>query len=313
MTAHSPLVSIILPTYNRERVLQKAVESILLQTFQNFELIIVDDGSTDNTEKMIRQTFEDGRIKFHRYLPNQGATHARNVGINHAVGQFIAFQDSDDVWTPDKLMKQVTVIQSAPDDIGAVYTAYYRDENGKMTYMPAEKTGRSIASKAVSRLFYLFVATPTVLLKKECLENVGSFDESLPRLQEWELWIRLSEHCGFQYIDEPLVVSRYQPDSITANQPALVRAFESILAKHRTILERDRQSMADLFAIFGRHLLVAQETFSKGRSYLLTAAGLKPMKVKYILLVLFSSLGYRQSDNIRKVYRYLRFRNRNNS
>lgn len=304
MTGNNPLVSIILPTYNRASLLPKSIKSILLQTFADFEIIVVDDGSTDNTEVIVKM-FADKRIRYCKRFEHQGAASARNIGIKQASGTYIAFQDSDDIWLPDKLAKQMEVLQKADRDVGVVFTGYWRITNNKKQYMPVHAATSDKAAKTVSELLFLFVATPTVLIKKECLEQSGMFDERLLRLQEWELWIRLAETYRFAYIHEPLVISRYQPESITANYQALVTSFELILERHRRIFDRDGDRLARLLAIFGRHLLSSPETFGQGRDYLWRAATLKPTNLRYLMYLVFSRLGFQTGDKLRRFYRLI--------
>jgi glycosyltransferase involved in cell wall biosynthesis len=306
MTRNNPTVSIILPTYNRAAFIGRSIETILSQTFRDFEIIIIDDGSTDNTAEIVTSMLGDNRIIYERYVGNRGAPCARNIGIRRSSGRYVTFQDSDDTWTRDKLMKQVRAMEEATQDTGVVYTGYYRLEGSRKIYMPVPTSDYAKASEAISRLFYLFVATPTALIRKECLEAVGLFDETLPRLQEWELWIRMCQRYRFQYINEALVMSHHQAESISTNHQALITAFELILQKHRQILEGDKGRLADLYAIFGRHLLTSPKTFLEGKNYLRAAVRMRPMKVQYILLVLFSALGFRQSNMIRELYRSVR-------
>lgn len=302
MSKRSPTVSVVLPTYNRAGSIPMSVKSVLLQTFQDFEVIIVDDGSTDNTEEVVH-TINDSRVKYIKCDRNYGATHARNVGIQIASGRYIAFQDSDDQWLPEKLRKQVEVLHSAKKNIGVVYNAYWRVINNKQIYMPVDAPNTEKAKAVVAELFFLFVATPTVLVRKECFERSGVFDERLPRLQEWELWIRMSQNYKFEYINEALVASYYQSQSITADHESLITSFDLILKKHGQILHQDRNKLAKIFAIFGRHLLSSQKTYGHGRDYLLKAFSLKPTSSKYILYLAFSYLGYGASNMLRKLYR----------
>lgn len=305
MTSKNPIVSVILPTYNREHLIVDSIQSILSQTFQNFEIIVVDDGSTDNTEKTVSK-IRDHRIKYLKYPENRGATYARNIGIKQASGTYIAFQDSDDLWLPDKLTKQVKSLQKSTNHVGAVYTGYWWIVNGKKHYMPFLASNKKKVEKIISRLFFLFVGTPTVLLKRECFERVGLFDEKLIRLQEWELWIRISMHYHFEYIDEALVVSHYQSDGITANYQALVSSYEYILKKHYQLFNSDKARLAQLFAIFGRHLLNSPNTVEPGRRYLSKAVKLRPLNLKYLLYLSFSRLGFDFTDRLRKFYQSIK-------
>jgi glycosyltransferase involved in cell wall biosynthesis len=121
-TENNPTVSIIIPTYNRSRLLARAVKSVLNQTYQNFELIIVDDASTDNTEEVVG-SFNDERIKYVRHEKNKGEAVARNTGIKAARGEYIASHDSDDEWLHEKLAKRIRAFENCSPEIGVVYTA----------------------------------------------------------------------------------------------------------------------------------------------------------------------------------------------
>ena len=124
MTDLTPKVSIILPTYNRAYIIEKGINSLLNQTYQDFEIIIVDDGSTDNTEEIIKKLQEkDKRIKYIKLKTNKGAATARNIGIKAARGEYIAFQDSDDEWMHEKLEKQVKVLDTSSKEV-VVYTGF---------------------------------------------------------------------------------------------------------------------------------------------------------------------------------------------
>jgi len=120
-----PIVSVIIPTYIRAHVLAKAIQSLLNQTYQDFEIIVVDDGSIDNTEEVVK-SFNDPRIRYIRHKENCGGSAARNTGIRAAYGECIAFQDSDDEWLPEKLEKQMQVFENAPAEVGVVYTGFRR-------------------------------------------------------------------------------------------------------------------------------------------------------------------------------------------
>ena len=137
----NPTVSAIILTYNRANLIEKAIKSVLKQTYQDFEIIVVDDGSTDNTGEIIRG-FKDKRVKYiKKYKENKGSSVARNIGIKVARGKYIALLDSDDEWLPEKLDKQIKILQDGSPELGVVYSnSYYIDENGKnMNKLPNSK------------------------------------------------------------------------------------------------------------------------------------------------------------------------------
>ena len=241
MKNNSPKVSIILPTYNRAHIIEKAIQSVLNQTYQDFELIIVDDGSTDNTEEIIKKLQEkDKRIRYIKLETNKGAAAARNEGIKIAHGKYITFQDSDDEWLPEKLEKQMKIFETTPEDI-IVYTGFWRIDGDEKTYIPDINISNREGYIHKELLKGNFVGTPSILLKKETLEKVALFDECLQRCQDWDLVIRLSEYYNFKLIDEPLYTSHILKDSISANYEALILAMQIILSKYQYEIYNDHK------------------------------------------------------------------------
>lgn len=304
MQRGNPVVSIIIPTYNRAHLLGRAIQSVLDQTHQDFELIIVDDGSTDNTEEIVR-SFSDERIRYIKHDKNRGGAAARNTGIKAARGEYIAFQDSDDEWLPEKLEKQIRVFETVPPEVGVVYTGFHRLENNKKTYIPSSKITQKEGYIFSSLLKGNFVTTQAVLVKRECFERAGMFDENLPRLQDWELFIRISKYYHFKCIDEPLVISYYQPRSISADQNALIRALELILERHFEDLKKDRRVLASHCLILG-HLLCSNGQLKQGRSYLIKAVKAYPLNIKALCAALASLLGQSVYNMTAASYRKIR-------
>jgi len=181
-----PKVSVIIPTYNRAKLLPRAVNSVLNQTFKDFELIIVDDASTDNTEEVVRR-YKDHRIKYIRHKTNKGISISTNEGINKSKGQYIAFQDSDDEWLPEKLKKQMEII-TCESNIGVVYTGYIRISPTKKDYLPSKEVIRKNGNLHHDLLRENFIAKPTTLIPKKVLDEVGLFDENISQLVDWEFF-----------------------------------------------------------------------------------------------------------------------------
>ena len=203
---NDPEVSVILPTYNRAQLIMRSIKSVLDQTYGNFELIVIDDGSTDDTERVM-SSFVDKRVRYIRYEKNSGAAVARNVGVNSARGKYIAFQDSDDAWMPEKLEKQMKAFESAGSDLGVVYTDMLLvSENGLANYWQSPEIDSSDIVDKKRREYQVFnIGIQSVLIKKECFNKVGLFDERFPRFIDLELLIRLSKDYRFFHIKEPLV------------------------------------------------------------------------------------------------------------
>ena len=208
------MISVIIPTYNRAATILESVNSVLTQTYSDIELIIIDDGSTDNTEEIIK-SIPDKRIVYLKQT-QQGACIARNHGIDVAKGQYIAFNDSDDIWVSDKLEKQLECLKSSHADV--VYCGMERHVGNKVHYFPADqKKGEKLTlEKLLSRNK---VSTQTILMKREITDAIR-FDSTYMRFQDWDFVLRILER-GYkvEYLHEPLVVARVQNDSITMKVP----------------------------------------------------------------------------------------------
>ncbi len=227
-----PKVSVVIPTYNRAHTLDRAVKSILDQTFRDFELIIVDDGSTDNTIEVV-SSVNDPRIRYIRHDSNRGANAARNTGIKAACAEFVAFQDSDDEWMPEKLEKQVGVLEATGHEVAAVYTGFLRLKGDEVTYIPGDDISKKEGYIHQQLLKGNFITTQTVLARRQCIVDCGMFDEEMPRLQDWDLWIRIARNYHFLYINESLVRAYHTQDSISKNMAAYDAAIGRIIDKYR--------------------------------------------------------------------------------
>jgi glycosyltransferase involved in cell wall biosynthesis len=241
-----PQVSVIIPTYNGAHLLARAIQSVLGQTFRDFELIVVDDGSTDNTKELV-SNIGDERVRYIRHEKNRGPSAARNTGIKAANGPYIAFQDSDDEWMPDKLEKQMRAFANAPSEVGVVYSGFWRIKDDQKTYIPSSRIEPKDGNVHSLLLKSNFIGTPVVLMKRECFEKAGMFDEELPMLEDWELWIRISKYYQFKYINEPLVTSYHISGGVNERrQRTQARARKLILEKHYEDMKRNRKLLARL-------------------------------------------------------------------
>lgn len=300
MADSSPLVSIILPTYNRAASLARAVSSVLNQSYADFELIVVDDASTDATAEVLHQ-FSDERLRCLSHPENRGANAARNTGIRASRGRLIAFQDSDDAWLADKLDKQLAVLSHAPPSVGVVFCAYRRIwENDRQQLFPARLRRLSSKLPLASRrldgdiqralLRGNFVTTQTTVVRQECFERVGLFDERLFQLQEWELWLRISRYYTFHYVDQPLVDVYYTPGSLSTDLSALPTSFEIILQNYPADLPLKRLLQAHYSFMMG-DLLCWQGDFKQGRRRFLDALRLHPGEMIHLIAFFASFLG----------------------
>lgn len=304
MNDKEPTVSIIIPTYNRAYLIERSIKSVLDQTYKDFEVIIVDDASTDNTEEIIR-LFENNKIKYVKNETNKGANAARNTGLQLSKGKYVAFQDSDDEWLPTKLEKQINILIHSDPKIGVVYTGYYRIKNNVREYIPSSSIVQKEGDLHSVLLKKNFIGMPTVVIKKECFEKVGMFDERLPRLQDWEMWIRISKHYEFKFIDTPLVLAHYQQDSITNNQNAVKEALKIIVEKHFDQFCKEKEILSSYYYLKGNELYFCKKRgWSK---YYLNAIKLNPVDFKRIISIVIALFGQniyeKIQSNIRKLKR----------
>jgi len=227
-----PLISVVIPSYNRAALIEKSIASIEQQSFRDFEIIVVDDGSSDDTEQVVTG-LKNPHLTYIRHPQNRGANAARNTGIQAARGEFIAFQDSDDTWHPDKLEKQQQALAAHSADI--CFCAFTRLHNGTESQVP--KPGYHIQPGChklhTTLLRGNFISCQTLLVKRQLLLSVGLFDEDLPRLQDWEICLRLARSHPIVYVDESLVRVEIGDDSISRQIDNYARAADLILRKHR--------------------------------------------------------------------------------
>jgi glycosyltransferase involved in cell wall biosynthesis len=300
----SNTVSIILPTYNRAGLLGRAVESVLNQTFQDFELIIVDDGSTDNTEKLVA-SFSTDKIRYVRHSNNKGVSAARNTGLRLAGGDYITFQDSDDEWMPDKLEKQIAIFKIAPPSVGIVYCGSVLVMHGRTRYIRCFEyrvKNHNIFSNIAERFF---VTTPTLMLRRQCFEAAGGFDESLPVQEDWELFLRMSKLYSYIGIDEFLMTRYLQPDSLTGNNCYFVKAFGLLVEKYFDDIKQDAKLLSKCYFKLG-HCLIVQGDIRQGRCYLLKGAKANPLNLKNPIVFLLSLPGKTVYKTLTQIYRRIR-------
>lgn len=198
-----PLVSVIIPTYNRKAMLRGAVDSVLKQTYRDWELIVVDDGSTDGTGDDLRARF-DARVRLVAQ-PRRGVAAARNLGVHSARGAYIAFLDSDDFWLPRKLERQIDFMQETAAEISQTEEIWIR--NG-IRVNPKKKHRKPSGDVFRASLELCLVSPSAVLLTRDLFDRAGAFDESFPVCEDYDLWLRIARHHPIDLLSEPLVVKR---------------------------------------------------------------------------------------------------------
>jgi glycosyltransferase involved in cell wall biosynthesis len=271
-----PQVSVIIPTRNRSDFLRAALSSVLKQTYQNFEIIVVDDASTDDTATVVA-SFNDERIRFLQHETNKGGSAARNTGIHASKCDYIAFLDDDDEWLPDKLRKQMEVLVASPPEVGGVYTGCLDVDKA---------SGKVIRQRIPTKRGNLFRdlliqncvgGTSTMLLRKVCFQQVGLFDESLPRSQDYDLWIRISQEFLFECVQEPLFKYNIHGRKISTDLRA-VKGLDLLATKYASYPLSKRLYSND-YLDFGILYCLSGDMY-EGRKALLRAVKLSPLQLR---------------------------------
>ncbi len=231
-----PKVSIVIPSYNAMQFLPRTVDSVIKQTFQDFEIVIINDGSTDNIKEWAK-TVEDKRLRLISQ-PNQGQSAARNEGIEQSSGQYIAFLDSDDLWAPSKLEKQVQVLD-CNSDVGLVYSwVSLIDENDD----PLDKIWTiseegDVWHKLIEGNIIACGSVP--MIRRACVEVVGLFEKFPFACEDWDYWLRIASHYPFKVLEEVLVYYRHSPSSLSRYQgDALQKRLQAMEESYEMIIER---------------------------------------------------------------------------
>ena len=232
------LVSVIIPVYNRENTIKRAIDSVLCQTYSSLELIIVDDGSTDGTVKRIKE-YDDDRIKLVCLGKHGGANQARNTGMMNAKGEYIAFQDSDDEWLPDKLSIQIDFMRDS--GFQASYCAYYLYENEVISTFPNDYADEEKYQCRLREVLakHNAISTQTLVIRREVLDLMKHewFDSLMPRFQDYEFAIRMVQVVEVGYINQLLVNVYRSESSITRDMGALYQAVYRMICKHHDFLD----------------------------------------------------------------------------
>jgi glycosyltransferase involved in cell wall biosynthesis len=233
-----PLVSVVIPTWERGRWLKRALDSVFAQTEHDFEVLVVDDGSSTDAAERVVKARTDERVRYLRLPQHRGVSAARNAGVVAATGKYVAFLDDDDEWLPQKLESQVRVLEASDATIGAVYTARLSvdQETGRVATIRFPKSFQPQAGNIIT--------TSSLLVKRQCFENVGLFDENFKASGDYDMWIRISERFGFVYIDVPLIKYSIHADRLSSDYQKKRQAVELLLKKHWAVFAADRGCLA---------------------------------------------------------------------
>lgn len=293
-----PTVSVILPTYNRADVLGRSIESVLAQTYANLELIVIDDGSTDETDSVLSR-FNDSRLIPVRHDRNMGVMRARNTGIEMARGIFVAYQDSDDVWVPHKLEAQMNIFR-AEDDVGVVGCGRFHHTARATTVVLPTVEGWIFEDLLAGRATGL--GTPMLVARTR--DERFFFDESFPALAERDYLLQFARKFAIGFVREPLVHVYRCGGPHVANPANAEKAYERYLAKYA----EEFKARPKVRAYY--HACAAKEASSLGRSqasrgHLVRAVYAHPPGISYYPALLASCFGSRA---VRAAFRVWRVR-----
>lgn len=254
----APPVTVIIPTFNRAHILTRAIDSVLGQSFKEFELLVVDDGSTDSTEELMEgYTRRDTRVSYIVQPANAGVSAARNRGMNEARGRWFAFLDSDDEWLPEKLAAQVSFFSDAPRCVGLLYGGVRTVGASTWMFRPQAR-GWIHPLLLVKNVIH---STSNVMIRREVFETIGGFHEQIPAIEDWDYWIRVAKDFAIDHIDEDQSYYHASPDDLDRKSLATRENLDSrewLYAIHGDDMRRARVAHRFLEESGRRHM-VAKE------------------------------------------------------
>jgi glycosyltransferase involved in cell wall biosynthesis len=263
-----PEVSVIIPSYNCAKYLTEAVDSVLSQTFRDFEVLVVDDGSTDNTEAIASNYVEP--VRYIRQQ-NSGVAEARNRGIKESRGRYVAFLDADDTWRRDKLEVQVKALSENPA-YRACYTAFTVVSPNLIPLSVMRSCRRGTALEDLLTRGNVIGSICSVVCERSLFETTGGFDPSLSQCADWDMWVRMSALTEFLYLDIPLVTYRQHAANMSRNAPLLERDSLSVLQKGFDMPSLGNGLRRKRRAAFARNYMVLAGTYFHAGMYTDSAA-----------------------------------------
>jgi len=286
-----PKVSVIIPTHNRAEFLHSAITSVLNQTFQDFEIIIIDDASNDHSREVIAN-FNDARIKVRHNQVSKGAAGSRNIAIMNSNCEYIAFLDDDDEWLPEKLKIQACLLDNSPPEVGGVCTGYFT----------IEKSGR-ILSTVNPEMIDLSkgnpIATSSILLRRECFEKCGMFDESMLACSDYDMWIRMSKKFCFKIVENTLMKYYINENGLTFNYEKKVRSLEVLLRKHENFFKKDYKGYSKQYFELGVFYCYNGE-LQKGRRAFSKSIRKNPFEIRSYFNFIISLLGVKNFKKLKE-------------
>ncbi len=278
--SHQPKVSVILPVYNRAGLVSRAIDSVLAQTCDEFELIVIDDASDDGTLEIVQSYEADPRVRVFQNGHNLGPSGSRNRGVGVSRAPYIAFQDSDDRWLPEKLSRQISVLEKSPA-VSACYCGALYYAPGQCYYIPSrESEGQRLGDLSTEILFGNPTTPQTLLVRRDALVGIGLFDESLTINEDWDLVIRLAQKAQFAFVDEPLAIIYRTGGSVSSDslkdaqfREILLTRYADLYGQNRNATSRQHYVAGSIFAKSGAH----ERAFSHFFTALRLAPGIKTL------------------------------------
>jgi glycosyltransferase involved in cell wall biosynthesis len=266
-----PLVSMIVLSYNQSRFVSETLESVKAQTYKTTELIIIDDCSTDDSGATIEHWLREHGMQcvFIRHQTNQGICKSFNDALRAANGKYISAVASDDVWLPEKIARQVAIMEAETDQVGVLYSdAFQIDESGNLLAEMFIAAHRKLSEMPQGQILNTllegnFIPGMTTLIRRSCYDKVGLYDEHLP-WEDWDMWLRIARHYSFLYLPTPSAKYRHHEKSLShSNRAIMLKGSFNVLLKHFSLghLNQDQKS-----TLSGRLLWLSEELYSRNDS-----------------------------------------------
>lgn len=308
-----PTVSVIIPTYNRATYIREAIDSILVQTYDDYEVIVVDDGSTDGTRVALQPWIDDGTIQY-IYQENRGESAARNHGIRLARGKYTAFLDSDDLFLPTKFEKQVAYLDQNPESAFVQsWYAKFDDAGNNLGYRDTSKLNGNVYP-GILLDWSVLLAVPSVVVRTEVLEDVGGFDEAIHWGPDLDLWRRITQKYSIGVVPEVLCKIRVHPGNISGDKVSAAASFAVYLNKafddDPSLDERfKRKAMAKMYANVAHNILSAggNDKMEYVRKFSLKSLHYWPLQWSALLGLLGSLIPVELRSGLVKIWRKLRY------
>lgn len=292
-TGPPPLeVSVITPTFNRGHLIGEAIQSVLEQNSRDFEIIVVDDGSTDGTADVVK-SFSDERVKY-IYQENRGRSNARNHALNIAAGRYIAFLDSDDLYLPGKLELQVAYLDTHPE-VGMVYTsAYCMNEEGTLLSDSYRASVSGWIYKDIAFYVPVTITMPTAMARLEVFDRVGGFDEKMERFEDTDMWRRIAKAFPIGAIpDFTCKLRTHGGNALAGQDPRKIEAavtyyIDKVFSEDSSIdIGIRRKGASGLCFFYAKALLTMSFSAASGRRLLLKSIGYAPFAIYRLMFLVY--------------------------